>query len=140
MALGFHLDRVKVIGVAQRGKFGMADQRIVVEHHFDIDRHELFVARHHQGIDFDQACIEILESTVQFLEQSRRVIAQAIVKAQATGQIGEVRRRRGRSLADNQRLHDGRVARRLVLDILAALFRADKRHPAGARVDHCGDE
>ena len=52
-----HLGRLLLRQIAERRQFRMPEQRIVVEAHLGVERHQLARPRHHQGIDFQQAAI-----------------------------------------------------------------------------------
>src|SRR3546814_1406730 len=61
VALRLQLGLVELLLVAQRGEVGVAELRVVVEHHLHIERQQRALGGHRQRIDLDEAGVELAE-------------------------------------------------------------------------------
>ena len=98
----------------------MAVERVVVEIHLGVEAEQIAIARHHQGIDFDQARVLGLEDARQIADHLDALLDLLALKAQREGDAASVKTGKARSWIDGQGDDFFRRLGRHFLDVHAA--------------------
>ncbi len=133
--MGFDLSRVFFVFIAQLGNIFVPEQRVVIEVHLGVERHDRTCPANHERVDFQQACIRRRECLVRSNNQTGRGFDLIPLETKRESDLPRMERLNARDGIDRDDGDLFRRRRRNFFDIHAAFGGGHDRNPTGPTVD-----